>query len=165
MIKYMTALTMAAALALPGMAQQAQQAERVATANSTDMEILRQKVKADKKLLVSQNLDLTDAEAAKFWPVYDQYQSELDQINKRRLQMIMEYADAYGKGPISNETATKLINEYQTIDADEARLRANAMPKIMAALPPVKAARYMQIESKIRAAINYEMASGIPLVE
>jgi hypothetical protein len=162
MIKYITAFTVAAALALPVMAQDA---ERVAGASSSDMEILRQKVKADKKLVVSQNLMLTDAEGAKFWPVYDQYQSELDQINKRRNQLILDYADAYNKGPINEATAQKLISDFQKVDSDEAMLRSNSMPKIMAALPAVKAARYMQIESKIRAAINYELASAIPLIE
>jgi len=162
MIKYITAFTIAAALAVPVMAQNA---ERVGNAGSTDMEILRQKIKADKKLVVSMNLDLTDAEAAKFWPVYDQYQSELDQINRRRNQLILSYADAYNKGPIDDAMAQKLIADYQKVDSDEAALRANSMPKIMAALPAVKAARYMQIESKIRAAINYELASAIPLVE
>jgi Spy/CpxP family protein refolding chaperone len=162
MIKYITAFTIAAALTLPVMAQDA---ERAGNTGSTDMEILRQKIKADKKLVVSQNLDLTDAEAAKFWPVYDQYQSELDQINQRRRQLIMDYANAYNKGPVPDATAEKLIGDYQKIDSDEAMLRSNSMPKIMAALPAVKAARYMQIESKIRAAINYELASGIPLIE
>lgn len=162
MIKYITAFTIAAALAVPVVAQDA---ERTATASSTDMEILRQKIKADKKAVVAANLSLTDAESAKFWPVYDQYQSELDQINQRRNKLIMDYADAYNKGPITDATAQKLIADYQKVDADEAMLRANSMPKVMAALPAVKAARYMQIEGKIRAAINYEFASAIPLVE
>jgi len=162
MIKYITAFTIATALAVPGMAQNA---ERAGNAGSTDMEILRQKIKADKKAVVAANLMLTDAEGAKFWPVYDQYQTELEQINKRRNQMILDYADAYNKGPVTDATAQKLIADWQTVDGDESRLRANAMPKVLAALPAVKAARYAQLESKIRAAINYELASAIPLVE
>jgi Spy/CpxP family protein refolding chaperone len=162
MIRFITAVTIATALTLPVIAQNA---ERTATATSTDMEILRQKIKADKKAVVASNLDLTDAESAKFWPVYDQYQSELDQINQRRNKLILDYADAYNKGPITDETARRLIADYQKVDSDEAMLRANSMPKVMAALPPVKAARYIQIEGKIRAVINYELASAVPLVE
>lgn len=160
MINFITAFTVAAALALPVMAQDA---ERVAAAN--DMEILRQKIKADKKAIVAANLMLTDAEGAKFWPIYDQYQVELEQINRRKGQLILDYADAYNKGPVNDDTAKKLLSEFQAIDMAESNLRGSTMPKVIAALPPVKAARYLQIESKIRAAINYELASGIPLVE
>ena len=64
----------------------------------TNMDILRQKVKADKKLVVAENLMLTEAEGAKFWPVYDAYQKELQQINERLKAVILAYADAYNKG-------------------------------------------------------------------
>lgn len=160
MFRYITAITMAAALALPVMAQDA---ERTATAN--DMEILRQKVKADKKAVVAANLMLTEAEGAKFWPIYDQYQTELDQINRRKGQLILDYANAFNKGPVPDDVASKLLTEFQAIDMAESNLRMQTMPKVIAALPPVKAGRYLQIESKIRAVINYELASGIPLIE
>ena len=74
MIRYMTAFVLAAALVVPVLAQ---------NASTTNMEILRQKIKADKKLVVAQNLKLTDAEGAKFWPVYEAYQKDLQQINER----------------------------------------------------------------------------------
>ena len=79
-------------------------------ANQMTMEILKDKIKADKKLLVAGNMNLTDAEAKNFWPLYDGYQKELEQINQRLLTTIKSYADAYnaGKGEISNETAKKL---------------------------------------------------------
>lgn len=144
------------ALAIPALAQ---------TAASTDMEILRQKVKADKKLVISVNLSLTDAEAKAFWPVYDAYQNDLKPINERLAKMVLDYADAWNKGPISDATAKKLLDEALAIDAAETKLKSSSMPKILAALPAAKAARYYQIESKIRAAIHYELAAGIPLIE
>jgi hypothetical protein len=156
MIRRMTPFVLATALAVPAMAQ------NVAT---TDMEILRQKIKADKKLVVAQNLNLTDAEGAKFWPVYDAYQKDLQQINQRLAAAILAYADAYNEGPVSNETAKKLLDEYLTIDDAEAKLKSATTPKILAALPAVKAARYIQIENKIRAVVRYELAAAIPLVK
>ena len=131
----------------------------------TNMEILRQKVKADKKLVVAENLMLTEAEGAKFWPVYDAYQKELQQINERLKAVILAYADAYNKGPVTDATAKKLIEDASAVDDAEATLRRTALPKILAVLPAAKAARYVQIENKIRAVIRYELAAGIPLVQ
>ena len=156
MIRCMTAFVLATALVLPAMAQ------KEAT---TDMEILRQKIKADKKLVVAQNLSLTDAEGAKFWPVYDAYQNDLQQINQRLAAAILAYADAYNNGPVTDEKAKKLLDEYLAIDDAEAELKSATTPRILAALPTVKAARYIQIENKIRAAVRYELAAAIPLVE
>jgi hypothetical protein len=70
------------------------------TTGTSNMDILRQKVKADKKLVVAQNLKLTDAEGATFWPVYDAYQKDLQQINERLAAVVLAYADAYDKGPV-----------------------------------------------------------------
>jgi Spy/CpxP family protein refolding chaperone len=156
MIRLIAVIALAAGLAAPAMAQ---------NAATTDMEILRQKIKADKKLVVSQNLNLTDAESAAFWPVYDAYQKDLQQINQRLMTAIRAYSDAYNKGPITNETAKKLLDESLAIDEAEVKLKSATAPKILAVLPATKAARYIQIENKIRAAVRYELAANIPLVE
>ena len=135
------------------------------TSGTTNMDILRQKIKADKKLVVAENLKLTDAEGAKFWPVYDAYQKDLTQINERLAAVVLAYADAYNKGAVTDATAKKLIDDAAAVDDAEAALRKTSLPKILAALPATKAARYIQIENKIRAVIRYEMAAGIPLVQ
>jgi hypothetical protein len=129
------------------------------------MDILRQKVKADKKLVVAANLQLTDAEGAAFWPVYEAYQKDLQQLNQRMGAMVVAYANAYNKGPVANDVAKKLLDEALAVDDAEAKLRASYAPKILGTLPATKAARYIQIENKIRAALRYELAAGIPLVE
>jgi hypothetical protein len=155
--RFLTVLAIATLLPVPAMAQNA--------GTTTNMEILRQKIKADKKLVVAQNLELTDAEGTAFWPVYDAYQKDLQQINQRLVATIKGYADAYNKGPVTNDTAKRLLDEAQSIDEAEATLRRTSMPKILAALPAMKAARYIQIENKIRAAVRYELAANIPLIE
>jgi hypothetical protein len=116
----MTAFVLATVLVVPVIAQ------NVAT---SDMEILRQKIKTDKKLVVAQNLNLTDAEGAKFWPVYEAYQKDLQQINERLAMAILAYADAYDKGPVTNEQAKKLLDEYLAIDDAEAKLKGATTPK------------------------------------
>jgi hypothetical protein len=154
----MTAFALATALAVPAMAQEQDTA-------TTNMDILRQKIKADKKLVVAENLNLTDAEGTAFWSVYDAYQKDLQQINQRLTATIQAYASAYNKGPVTNETAKKLLDESFAIDDAEANLKSASVPKIIAVLPAVKAARYIQIENKIRALVRYELAANIPLVQ
>jgi hypothetical protein len=156
MIRLATACAIVASLAAPVMAQ---------STATTNMDILSQKIKADKKLVVAQNLKLTDAEGTAFWPVYDAYQKDLQQINQRLTTAILAYADAYKKGPVTNEVAKKLLDEALAIDDAEAKLKSTSAPRILAALPATKAARYIQIENKIRAVVRYELAAGIPLVE
>ncbi len=152
----MTAFTIAAALVVPAIAQ---------NAGTSNMDILRQKIKADKKLVVAQNLNLTVAEGTAFWPVYDGVPKRSANDQPAAARCDRAYADAYNKGPVANETAKKLVDEALAIDDAELQLKKAAMPKIMAALPAMKAARYIQIENKIRAAIRYELAANIPLVE
>jgi hypothetical protein len=156
MRRLVTALAITAGLAAPAIAQ---------TPATGNMEILRQKMRADKKLLIAQNLKLTDAEGAAFWPVYDAYQKDIEQLNQRMTKVILAYADAYNKGPVTNEAAKKLLDEVLVIDEAETTLKSSSAKKVLAVLPAAKAARYVQIENKIRAAVRYELAAGIPLVE
>jgi hypothetical protein len=130
----------------------------------TNMQILLEKVKADKKLVVAANMDLTEPEGKTFWPIYDDYQKDLQTINDRLVKMILAYADVYNKNALTDAGAKQLTNEALAIDRDELRLRNIYTAKIERFLPAKKVARYLQIENKIRAAIRYELAIGIPLV-
>ena len=131
----------------------------------SNMEILREKIAADKKLVVASNMNLTEEEAKAFWPVYETYQKELYQINQRLAKVIDDYATAFNKGAVLNETATRLIDEAIAIEMAEANLKRTYVPKLSAVLPGAKVARYLQIENKIRAILRYDLASAIPLVQ
>jgi hypothetical protein len=133
-------------------------------ARSTDMQILLDKLKADKKLVVASNMELTEPQKMTFWPIYDAYQKDLQGINDRLVKAIKAYADGYNNKSITDDQAKKLTDEILAIEADEAKLRSTYATKLNAALPGKVVARYMQIESKIRAALRYDMASNIPLV-
>jgi hypothetical protein len=136
------------------------------SAADTNMEILMEKVKADKKLLVASNMELTDAESKQFWPLYDSYQKDLQQINERLRNTIAEYAQAYnqGKGQISNDTAKKLLADTLAIQESEVKLKRTYADKVGKVLSATKTARYIQIENKVRALVNFELARQIPLV-
>ena len=136
-----------------------------AAQTASDMQILAQKIKADKKLVVAANMQLTEAEAKGFWPVYEAYQKDLQGINRRLVGAIKNYAEAYNKGPVSDETAKKLINEAIAIEDAEVKLKRSYVPRLEKVVPGMKVARYLQIENKIRAIGKYELAAQIPLVE
>jgi Spy/CpxP family protein refolding chaperone len=131
--------------------------------SDTNMEILKQKLKADKKLLVAGNMDLSDAEAKKFWPIYDAYQKDLEQVNHKLGQTIKDYAEAFNKGPIQDNTAKKLLNEALSVEEQETKLKRTYAEKLEKVIPYSKVARYVQIENKIRSLIRMELAQQIPL--
>lgn len=133
------------------------------TATDANMQILKEKIKADKKLLVAGNMDLNDAEAKQFWPLYDSYQKELEQLNQKLGKTLTEYAEAFNKGPVPNDTAKKLMNEVLNVEEQEVKLKRSYAEKVGKVLPATKAARYVQIENKIRAVVKAELAQVIPL--
>jgi hypothetical protein len=132
--------------------------------SDTNMEILKEKLKADKKLLVAGNMELTDEEAKKFWPVYESYQKELEAVNKQLLKTVKDYADAFNKGPLPNDTAKKLLGEALSVEEQEVKLKRTYAEKLEKVIPSAKVARYIQMETKIRSLIKFEMAQEIPLV-
>jgi hypothetical protein len=128
-----------------------------------NMQIVLEKIRADKKLLVAENMQLTEAEAKAFWPVYDQYQDELFLLRTRTVKLIKDFTDAYEK--MTNETAKKLMDEYMAIETLGPKLRQVYLPKFRKALPEIKVVRYYQIENKINAVLMYELATNIPLTK
>jgi G:T/U-mismatch repair DNA glycosylase len=143
-----------AAVALPAAAQ-GQQADT--------MQMLRDKIRADKKLLIAENLPLTEAEAKAFWPVYENYQKEMSALNDRMIKLIREYANNYQA--MSDQTAKKLMDEYLAIDAARLKIRQAYVPRFRKVLREKLVARYYQLENKAQAAVNYELAAEIPLVK
>ncbi|HAR95037.1 MAG TPA: hypothetical protein DCR97_03595 [Deltaproteobacteria bacterium] len=131
---------------------------------SDNMQVLRDKIRADKKVVVAANMQLTESEAKGFWQIYDAYQSDLEKINKRVGAMIKSYADAWNTKSMDNQKAKKLTSDFLAISADEVKLMKSYVPRFNQVLPATKVARYMQIENKIRALLKYDMASEIPLV-
>jgi hypothetical protein len=130
-----------------------------------NMQILREKVKADKKLLVAANMELTESEAKGFWPVYEDYQKDLTAINQRIAKLIESYAADYRANTLTDEKAKKLVDELIAIEQAETGLKASYVPKLSKVLPQKKVARYLQIENKIRAVVKYELAAGVPLAQ
>jgi hypothetical protein len=130
-----------------------------------NMQILRDKVRADKKSLVATNMELTESEANGFWPIYEQYQKDLQKINRRLADLVESYAADFRSKSLTDDKAEKLIEESVGIELAEAKLKSEYAPKLGKVLPAKKVARYLQIENKIRAVVKYDLASGVPPVK
>jgi len=129
-----------------------------------NMQILRDKIRADKKLVVATNMELTESEAKNFWPIYNEYQKDLQNINGRIVAVLESYAADLKSKSLTDDKAKQLIDEALAIDQAEANLKSTYAPKLSKALPVRKVARYLQIENKIRALVKYDLAQGVPLV-
>jgi len=132
-------------------------------ATEASLEVLLDAVRSNRKALVAVNLGLTDAEAAKFWPVYDRYQKEINAVGDRWLAVIEDYVASFHD--LSNEKATKLVEDYLAVEADRVQVRRTFVPDFAAILPGRKLARLYQIENKMDAVIRYDLAARIPVVE
>lgn len=130
-------------------------------ADVTDMQALRAAVKTDKKAFVASMLDLTDAEAKKFWPLYITYQRALDAASRQRNEVIVDLVGM--SKPLSEPYAKNLVKELIAADDTEIRARRSLQNALLRAIPAKKAARYLQLESKIRAVQMYDIAIAIPL--
>ena len=133
-----------------------------AGADVTDMQALQSAVKADKRAYVASVLKLSDAEAKKFWPIYDSYQRNLEVTSRRRVVAVE--ALLFHDKPMSNLGAKNLITELMAVDEAEVKARRTLRNRVMRALPPLKAARYLQLESKFEAVQEYDIASTVPLI-
>jgi hypothetical protein len=130
---------------------------------SDNMDVLREKLRADKKAVVAEVLELTEGEAKAFWPVYNAYQSDMVSHYDRVLKFLDTYAKTYTS--MSNETATTLVKQFLTLERDHVAILTSYQPRFSKVLPPLKVAKLYQIENKARALVNYELARGIPLVK
>lgn len=130
---------------------------------SQDLDLLRKDIRSQKKQLVAQNLKLTDTEATKFWPIYDQYTSELVKINDKKYKAIQDYAQKFGS--LNDAEAQSLARQPLEVDAAAAQLRLKYLPIFAQAVGGRKAATFAQIDRRISMMIDLQLASQLPLVQ
>ena len=127
------------------------------------MDAVRDSLKAQKRAFVGVNMQLTDAEDAKFWPVYDSYQKDLGKINEKIAAMIVDYARNYDT--LTDGKANQLLITNLALEKDLLKLKESYLAKFSAVLPQKKVARYYQLENKIQAVIRFDLADQIPLAK
>ena len=158
------------ALATSGaVAQDTPSQATTSTASSADtlvdqqFALLRKDIRSMRKQLIAANLTLTDNEATKFWPVYDQYSTELSKINDTRTALIKEYGDAYGS--LTDEQADSLIRRWLDTDIAASELRRKYVSTLRKVLDGKKAATFFQLDRRISMMIDLQLTSQLPLVQ
>jgi hypothetical protein len=125
--------------------------------------LMRQDIQSVRKKLIADNLDLTVTEAAKFWPVYEEYSTDFDKIDENRSVIVKEYSDSFGS--VTDEQADNLICRWLDTDISAAQLRQKYVPIIRTVLPAKKAATFFQLDRRISMIIDVQIMSQIPLVQ
>ncbi|MGZ6225132.1 MAG: hypothetical protein ACXWMH_06480 [Syntrophales bacterium] len=126
-------------------------------------ELLKEKIRTDKKLVVAEDMQFTEAEAKVFWPIYESYQKKQAKLYERAKNLVAEYAENYQT--MTDALAKKLLDDFMRIESDRLKLKNEYLPMFRKVLSEKKVARYYQLENKIDAVVNYEVAKVIPLVK
>ncbi len=138
-------------------------AEQGKTITDQDVEMLRSDVRSAKKQIIAQNMTLTDAQAEKFWPVYDAYTQETTKLNDTRLALIKQYADQYD--PMTDAQASSLLKQALALDESFVKLRQAWVPKFEKVISPKQTAAFFQLDRRIGLLIDLQIASSIPLAK
>jgi Spy/CpxP family protein refolding chaperone len=135
------------------------------TQNTTDQDIalLRNDLRSQKKQIVAANMNLTDKEAEKFWPLFEKYTNELMAINNKKYAALKEYVQSYDT--LTDQQAEKLTRDALEVDQSVAELRQKYIPAFEKVISPKKTALFMQIDRRLVLLIDLQLSSSIPLVQ
>ena len=131
--------------------------------SNQDLKLLRQDLRSKRKQLIAANLKLTDTDAAKFWPVYDQYITELIAINDKKFGLIQEYADNWGK--LTNDQSLLFARNWLEMDIEIAQLRQHYVPIVAKVLDGKKTTTFFQLDRRIAMMLELQVSSQMPLVQ
>jgi len=127
-----------------------------------DLALLRRDLRADKKKLIALNVPLTDTEATKFWPVYDQYAGDMSKVYDEFYAIIKEYAA--NQKTLTDAQASSMITKWAALQVQQAQLRQKYIPIVEKVIPGRKAALFFQVDRRLYALMDLQVASQIPLV-
>ena len=131
--------------------------------SNQDLSLLRQDIRSKRKQLIAANLKMTDTEATKFWPVYDQYTTELIAINDKKFGLIQEYADNWGK--LTNDQSLLFARNWLDMDIATAQLRQKYVPIVAKVLDGKKTATFFQLDRRIAMMLELQVSSQMPLLQ
>jgi hypothetical protein len=128
-----------------------------------DIQMLRKNLRSQRKQVIAANMNLTDAEAEKFWPVYDQYVSELVANNNKKYDLIKQYVQQQGN--LTDAQADAAVNQWIEVDEAVAQLRLKYVPLFRKVLSPKNTALFYQVDRRIQLMIDLQLASALPVME
>jgi len=128
-----------------------------------DIEMLRSDLRAQRKQITAQNMNLTSDEATKFWPIYDAYRKEAIQINDQRWALIKDYATNYNT--MTDAQAQDYMKRSAAVEQQLIALRQKYVPTFEKVISPKKTALWFQIDRRIDLLMNLQFSSMIPMVD
>lgn len=163
--KYLLSTSMAAVVILASISVGYGQAQTTSAQSSVDQDIalLRKDIRSDKKQIVAANMQLTEAESPKFWPVYDQYAAELAKINDSKVATIKDYAANYST--LTDAKALELTRQIIGIEESVGQLRLKYVPIFSKVISGKKTALFFQIDRRLTTLVDLQVASEVPVVE
>ncbi len=130
---------------------------------STDIaNVARAELRTEKSALMTEAMMLSDAQSEKFWPIYREYENELDKISDTRLSSLKKFAENYDS--MTDKTADGLISNMFALDEDRVKLRKKYYKKMKKALDSVTAARFAQVDRQISTLVDLEIMQMVPLI-
>jgi len=127
-----------------------------------DLLLLRRDLRAEKKKILAANVPLTETEATKLWPAYDQYAEEMRTHYDEFYTVIKDYAA--NQKTLTDAQAADMIKRWCKIQVDVAQTRQKYVPLIENVIPGKKAALFFQIDRRLYALMDLQTASEVPLV-
>jgi len=126
------------------------------------IQMLRQEVGKDRREIVKANMLLTNSEAARFWPLYDEYRAEMNKIGDKRVKLITDFAA--NRDSMSEDEGLRLLKERLDIEKEKNDVRGDYVKKFNKELSARTTARFFQIDQKLDAAVEAALAAKIPLI-
>jgi hypothetical protein len=127
------------------------------------VELLRSDIRTQKVAIITEMMQFSEEEDAKFWPIYREYEVELAAINDDRIALITEYAEAYKK--LTNEMADSMVTRALDLEARRNALKAKYFERFKSVLPAVTAARFLQVENQLLLLLDLQIAAALPVIE
>ena len=128
-----------------------------------DVQMLRKNLRSQRRQVIAANMKLTDAEAEKFWPLYDQYIAELVKTNNTKYELIKQYVQAQGN--LTDAQADSAVRQWIGVDQSVSALRLKYVPAFRKVLSAKNTALFYQLDRRVQLMIDLQLASALPLVE
>lgn len=128
----------------------------------SDVELTRAVLRTERQAIVANAIELTQAEAERFWPLYREYHGERDKLSDRTAKLVLDYSERYPN--VSGQEAEEMLDEYLEVQSELIELKRRYLAKFRKVLPQIKVTRYYQVENKLDSAVNMELAKSIPLI-
>jgi len=126
-------------------------------------ELLRSDLRSQKSAIITEVMQFTEDEDAKFWPVYREYEAELAKLNDERLALIKDYAVNYAA--ITDPVADRIASGALDLEGRRHALKMKYYDRFKSVLPPKTAARFLQVENQILLILDLQIAASLPLVQ